>query len=444
MNIVGQNSRRNSSLLSFGVFDNAEHKQVVPVKQDVVEVNSTRSYQKSYIRCSTNFEQPASLRMVSGTNVKSLPEKVNDRPHDHSSIGAYYRNTDSLRLNTGHVRIQHLRVMMSILQDPIQCGYLLNFSSLEHNAENLCFIMMVSRFRDAVCQDMSAWSKSYTEIDVQVHNQDVTELAANTTWPSKRLYKPTIEKMVRSIWDEFLSDDAVTQICMPAKVAENTKRRMLLLDLYGPDVFAEALLDPLKTINRDVLPRFLASPEKVEMDKRIEVLIKKVSDVSNIRIPVPNDNPLLKTKEQYTEERNFTLKEVINNRILYNEFLVYLQKKILSENLLCIRMINMFEELFVTDTPESFTEATDCAWKIFRYFIANGAPYEVSLHSKHKKEIMISLAKVCLEMFDELKKSIMPVLSVNFNSYKSTDSYRCLWKLMKQEKSNSFWSAMKL
>ena len=49
---------------------------------------------------------------------------------------------------------------------------------------------------------------------------------------------------------------------MAAKVAENTKRRMKLLDLYGPDVFSEALLDPLKTINRDVLPRFLASENK--------------------------------------------------------------------------------------------------------------------------------------------------------------------------------------
>ena len=50
-------------------------------------------------------------------------------------------------------------MMLSILQNPIECGFLLNFSNLEHNAENLLFAMMVSRFRDAVCQDAAAWPK---------------------------------------------------------------------------------------------------------------------------------------------------------------------------------------------------------------------------------------------------------------------------------------------
>ena len=76
----------------------------------------------------------------------------------------------------------------------------------------------------------------------------------------------------------------------------------------------------------------------------------------------------------------------------------------------------------------------DCAWNIFRYFSAHGAPYEVSLHSRHKKELMISLAKVHIEMFDELKKSAMSVLSVNFNTFKSTNTYRNLWKTMKASK----------
>jgi hypothetical protein len=243
--------------------------------------------------------------------------------------------------------------------------------------------------------------------------------------------------MVKSIWDEYLSDEASTQICMSAKVATNTKRRMLLLDIYGPDVFAEALLEPLKTINRDVLPRFLASAEKIEMTRRINVLLKKVTE-AEIMIPPPTDNPLLKTKESITEKKMFTLIESITNRILYDEFLIYLQKKLLCENLLCIRMIYIFEEFCLTDTPEALAEATDCAWNIFRYFVANGAPYEVSLHSRHKKELMISLAKVHIQMFDELKKSVLSVLTVNFNSYKSTDTYRGLWKLMKKPNRISF------
>ena len=324
--------------------------------------------------------------------------------------------------------------ILAILHDPIQCGYLLNFTECEHNSENLCFIMMVSRFRDAFNKDIDAWSKSWTEIDREITGQDEHYLTHMTTWPSTQLLKPTIGKMAQAIWDEFLSDTAKSQIFMSAKVATNTKRRMLLLDLYGPDIFSEALLDPINTINNDILPRFLASKSKVDMDQRIQLLKTKLTQ-SDIQIPPPIDDPLLKPSRRSTfrARKLFTLNEILNNRTLYDEYLKYLESKLSHANLLCIRMINIFEDLCMDESSESLVEATDCAWKIYQYFLAKGAPYEMSLQSKYKKEIMISLAKVHIQMFDELEKFAMSALTISFNNYKTTDDYNNLKELLEKQ-----------
>ena len=105
-------------------------------------------------------------------------EYIKEASYEHKRISARFiagGNThrhnltqNSLRLNTGNIRIVHLAAMMDIVQDPLKCGYLLHFTTLEHNSENLCFIMMVSRFRDVVCQDTEVWTKSWIDIDVQV------------------------------------------------------------------------------------------------------------------------------------------------------------------------------------------------------------------------------------------------------------------------------------
>ena len=375
-----------------------------------------------------SFLKPKRRSVRGGVNVA---ERVSAR-----AIAGSNFNQSSLRLNTGNIKTLHLGIMMSMVQDPIQCGYLLHFSTLEHNAENLCFIMMVSRFRDAVCQDNEAWPKTWEQVDMEIQGQDEDELSLSTRWPSKRLHRPNIQKLVDVIFDTYLSDESIAQICMPAKVALNTERRMLLLDLYGPEVFQESLLDPIKTINKDVLPRFLASPIHTEMANRMESLKTRLT-INDVKVPPPTDNALLNSKQTFTEKRSFTLKDFIDNSILYNEFIKYLESIFSAEYLLCARMIDIFEVEITNQSTVSIAKATDCAWLIFRYFAAKDAPYEVSLHSRHKKELMISLAKVHMQMFDELKKSVMSVLTVKFNTYKSTESYRGLWKLMKKEQSKS-------
>ena len=290
---------------------------------------------------SFKHKKTASIKIISETK---LPKKVSRRSSRGVDVYSSTIARESLRVNTGDIKLKNssLSILMSILQDPIQCGYLLQFCTSEYNSESLCFIMMVSRFRDAFNKDMDAWPKKWIEIDEDIHGKDEYEIAHNTVWPSKKLNRPEIAKLVQTISKEFLDEDADNQIFMPAHVATNTKRRVLLLDLYGPDVFVEALLDPIETMNQDILPRFIFSSLKIEMNSRIQSL-------------------------------------------------------------------NTFE-----------------------------SPYEISLPSKQKKEIMISLAKVNMHMFEELGKFSLSELNGFFKDYKETESYQNLWQLMAKEQLPDF------
>ena len=384
-------------------------------------LNSSKSRKNSLVQ---------SIRAVAGANMvlsQTVDTNVVTLGLDRSVRGPdIFAQSSSLRLDTGNLKTAHYNVIMSILRDPVKCGYLLNFCNKEHTAENLCFIMMVSRFRDSMRQDFSSWSKSWEELDRELQGRDENELVAKAVWPSKRLQRSDIQKLIQSIWDNFISDDSVSQICMPAKVFANIERRKLLIDYYGPDIFTEALLDPIKTLNQDVLPRFLASTDYKTMTDRISAL-KEKTKVVDIKVPAPTDTPILLRNGSITAKNCvFTVDEFCRNKILYDGFLKYLVKNLGENHLLCYRMICIFEDLVSEGTVSKLEEASDHAWKIYRYFAAPEAPLEVSLHSKHKKELIISLASVHVEMFDELKKSACAGLTASLNGYKFTDAYKGL------------------
>ena len=49
--------------------------------------------------------------------------------------------------------------------------------------------------------------------------------------------------------------------------------RLRHLHLYGREVFTEATIDPLKTVNKDVLPRFLVSGFYQDLDRRLKSIV---------------------------------------------------------------------------------------------------------------------------------------------------------------------------
>jgi hypothetical protein len=162
----------------------------------------------------------------------------------------------------------------SFVERPIHCGYLLLFCGSQYCSENLHFAMEVDRYKDIFSFDsVSFGNRSWREIDENVmvnfnEPQDVIlqfDIAGfyrtniNTFWPSSIVIRDAVEGYVKYIWDKFLCDTSQTQICMSGAVLQNTIKRLKLLHVYGKEVFSETLLDPMKTMRKDILPRFLNS-----------------------------------------------------------------------------------------------------------------------------------------------------------------------------------------
>ena len=87
--------------------------------------------------------------------------------------------------------------------------------------------------------------------------------------PNVTDHREAVEGYVKYIWDKFLCDSSPTQICMSGAVLLNTVKRLKLLHIYGREVFSETLIDPMKTMRKDILPRFLNSDIYQELLKQL-------------------------------------------------------------------------------------------------------------------------------------------------------------------------------
>ena len=132
---------------------------------------------------------------------------------------------------------------------------------------------------------------------------------------------------------------------------------MELLAHYGPEVFQEALQEPNKTLRRDTLPRFHASSLYFDLSANIESLQQLPSSESLSVQP-----PTAELSKPPAKEGHFALEEILKDRILYLEFHEYLVKSVASENLLCVRMIDIFREIVQSGNK---ARACEQAWQIY-------------------------------------------------------------------------------
>lgn len=184
---------------------------------------------------------------------------------------------------------------------------------------------------------------------------------------------------------------------------ERTTQRIKRVNIYGPQTFEESLVDPLKTLKRDILPRFLRSSLFDEMNMRLGS-VERLPTAGELATPVPPSRLNFNNLEELPHDRRFHLKEVVENQHLYQSFLKYTQKCFCSENLICYRMVTLFEERIEAKQP-----CQDLAWDIFRYFVAEGSAYEISIEFAKRKAIMLELAKPKHDTFEFVKKSAMNV-----------------------------------
>lgn len=196
-------------------------------------------------------------------------------------------------------------------------------------------------------------------------------------------------------------------------------KRLNYVNLYGPEVFEESLIDPLKTMKRDILPRFIRSPFYEEMTRMINSLDTHPL-ATELELPIPPTQLVFESSE-LTPNRQFRLSEIVENRYLYSKFMAYLQECYCSENLICYRMVTLFEEKIAAKHS-----VKDISWDIYRFFVAEGSPFEISLEYSSRKAICLQLAKPTPTCYDDVKKSAYNMLKTFFASYKNKPEYQHL------------------
>jgi uncharacterized membrane protein len=203
--------------------------------------------------------------------------------------------------------------------------------------------------------------------------------------------------------------------------------------LYGPHVFEEAVIDPIKTMSKDVLPRFLQSNDFLTMITNL-TSCDPLPPASMIKLPPPKKHVLNNNHlEYFTLDREFTLVQMLIAEVLYHFFRVYLERFLCSENLLCVRMIDYFEEL---KSKDNHIEANEVAWTMYHFFIAPGSVYEVSIMYSDRKTLMETLAMPKAGMFSRVRSNSYIILEVNFVQFQASAEYRDLGRIMRTVKLN--------
>mmetsp|Transcript_20672 Transcript_20672/g.18820 ORF Transcript_20672/g.18820 Transcript_20672/m.18820 type:complete len:378 (-) Transcript_20672:428-1561(-) len=323
------------------------------------------------------------------------------------------------------------------LENPLYCGFLLKFCETEYNVENIRFIMAVDSFRDTVlARDRHTWHIHWKELDqkyLKPLDSKLEEEILSQPWISPFDVKE-FDRLIKNIWEDYLIDTARMQICMPGKVLENTSIRLKFKYIYGPDVFVEACIDPVKTIRRDILPRFVQSSiyKSFEELNKVDSTLLTLNN-ETLAMLLPDNNRFTKNKNiiaSLPNDYKFELHEVLDTGILFYEFLVYLRQSVCSENLLCVRMINIFEDLYDLN---QINEAIKQAWRIYKTFIEADSTYEISLNHLCRKEIALKMAFPNQIMFETAKKSAYQALRNKFLTYQSSKQYDNLINVLKSK-----------
>lgn len=330
-----------------------------------------------------------------------------------------------------------------VIHDPISSGFLFAYCEAHYCSENIRFVMEIDKFRDYFSLDVAVFgTQTYRQIDRTV-GLAVGELVSSdemerefesslnsgsvipaTSWPSKKVDRFAVLQMIKMIWDTFLAKNSPSWICIPSRTLYNTIQRIKMLHIYGREAFSEALIDPIKTLHRDIYPRFLHSEHHAQLVRHASNINEKVA-ASSLRLPSPNHTALLKYSVDDLERGDirFTLRDLVEDRVLYNEFMKYLVVIVSAENLKCVRSINIFKEKFASADPRDRAAAVEQVWTTYKYFVAVNAPYEVSMSHLRRKELMRELANPNLNTFHRVEKSALSALKVHFHTFAATKEY---------------------
>jgi hypothetical protein len=337
----------------------------------------------------------------------------------------------------------------SVLKNPIKSGYLLAYCESQFSSESIVYLLDIDKFKDLV-SDYKAWSTDlgYKIMDMTVpglgtlRNEGKSGLSIGdeSKWPSTKIPFHQFAHHVKVIWEKYLSSSAPHQICMPSKVLSNTLTRLENLHIYGPKVFDETTLDPIKTLHTDVLPRFILSPFAARMRKRLEGLYP-LPHPSELTLKLPGKAMTLEWEdERITVEnlRALTIEELFHERIVYSHFLEYSKTIYAEENVYFARALSIYSCHWKHASPDTVgcpPEAEEMAWVIFRFYTCPGSPFEITMSDRRRKEMMQALANPVPNMFKIVGKSTHRVLRNMYSEYSFSNAFAMIPETIKAAKS---------
>ena len=321
---------------------------------------------------------------------------------------------------------------------PICCGFLMSFCENEHNSENLSFLRDINEYRELFRDDTGIWTKDWRDIDFAMNDVVTADTSTESlslppaehtrvSWtPRTDLIAAQIA--AETIFEKYLHENSPNQVCVSDCVAKKTAERMNLLHLYGPNIFDEASIDPMKTMERDVLPRFRAS-DSVERMVTCVASCEPPPPPIGLTVPAPETLlQLVSSSEPFTSMESFpvNLEEMLTSQQLYTQFTNYLliaeDTKSKSANALkCVRKIDILEGLLTASCNQ---DPRDQATQIFRYFVAEKSAFEIVISYPERKRIMLSLADPKKGMFSAVRAAALDLLTSDFKAF--TESDPCL------------------
>jgi len=301
---------------------------------------------------------------------------------------------------------------------PISCGYLLEFCQKSYCAENLNFVMAIDKYRD----DCSLL--------------DLKEPAGIRS----------CKEMADKIWADFLSCNSPNEVSVPYADREETERRMKSPESYGPKLFDVAIQDAMKTLQKDIVTRFVKAPQYTEMLNKLKSVVEDTTTNASNQYEIELPMKSFLTEERINGSKEFSLEEILNDRVLYLEMSNYLSKLFKTENLKCARQVRRFEELA---KEKKLEELKEFAWGIYLNFIAPGSPFEISCTNLERKRVQLRLGCPTKEMFDGIKESTITVLKQDHKSFCATIQPKALKDRLKEDQSGgggkkSFLSMLKI
>lgn len=330
-----------------------------------------------------------------------------------------------------------------IIDDGMLTGYLLDYCRVNYCCENFEFLLAVKKFHDLFTSgDWVPWR----ELDA-VSEDD--PLYAKSLKVFEEVFdaphRDQIEKEIELLWKHFLDPTkASAEVCLAYDILDNTQRRMTFFRSYGPDVFAEATLEPTKSMVRDILPRYMSSSHCAEMLKR-RSMRDNLPPACDLKIPFPQNLNRRSSKKMKlsTQEGRFeyscNLDNYCRDMFLYEKFLKYLQKSVCDENLLCYRAIDMFKQNMTADSGSS-SRQEDCAamgWIVYFYFLCVGASHEVSVSHDVRNNISRNMCKLDVHTFDDIQKSIRLMLEEQLITFRMSADFAELQVLLAQRDQNN-------